>query len=95
MPGAQHLSLLRKGRNYVRDAKVPLPDRLQHYNLLQRLGVEQVLTPGFLANVKASEPLATQREVWLSPPSTITRSSTIHRGRSASVLSEFPNTTIP
>ncbi len=64
VPGAQHLGLLRKGRNYVRDAKVPLPDRLGHYNLLRRLGLAEVLSPGFLAAVDPALPLQQQREVW-------------------------------
>jgi asparagine synthase (glutamine-hydrolysing) len=64
LPGAQHVSLLRKGRNYVRDAKIPLPDRLGHYNLLQRLGIHEVLTPSFLAAVQPEDPLRQQREVW-------------------------------
>jgi asparagine synthase (glutamine-hydrolysing) len=64
IPGAQHVSLLRKGRNYVRDAKIPLPDRLGHYNLLQRLGIHEVLTSGFLAAVQPEDPLRQQREVW-------------------------------
>ena len=49
IPGAQHVSVLRKGRNYVRDAKVPLPDRMGHYNLLHRLGMAEVLEAGFVA----------------------------------------------
>jgi asparagine synthase (glutamine-hydrolysing) len=39
------LPLLRKGASYVRQARVPMPDRLQTYNLLQRLGQTDVLTP--------------------------------------------------
>jgi asparagine synthase (glutamine-hydrolysing) len=64
VPGAQHVSLLRKGRNYIRDAKVPLPDRLQHYNLLHRLGFADVLAPGFLGLVQTASPLQQQRAVW-------------------------------
>jgi len=64
IPGAHHVPLLRKGRNYVRDAKVPLPDRLGHYNLLHRLGMQEVLTQGFLSSVQADEPRRQQREVW-------------------------------
>ena len=64
IPGAQHLSLLRKGRNYVRDAKVPLPDRLGHYNLLRRLGYAEVLSADFLAAIQPDLPLQQQREVW-------------------------------
>jgi len=64
IPGAQHLTVLRKGRNYVRDANVPLPDRLGHYNLLHRLGFAEVLSADFLASVQPDLPLQQQREVW-------------------------------
>ncbi len=64
LPGATAVPLLRKGSSYVRDARVPLPDRLQHYNLLQRLGLSQVLTPGFLAQVRPEDALQQQRAVW-------------------------------
>lgn len=56
--------VLRKGKSYVDQARLPMPERLQTYNLLERLGVEAVLTPGFLARVNRSGPIAEQREVW-------------------------------
>ena len=46
---AGKVKLLRRAAGYVTQAKVPLPDRLQMFNLLLRLGVDQVLTPGFLS----------------------------------------------
>lgn len=58
------LPLLRKGRSYIEQAKVPMPDRLQMYNLLRRLGVADVLTPHFLNQVDQSAPLQGQRAVW-------------------------------
>jgi asparagine synthase (glutamine-hydrolysing) len=58
------LPLLRKGRGYIRQARPPMPDRLESYNLLLRLGIADVLTPGFLALVDSSAPVALQREVW-------------------------------
>ncbi len=58
------LPLARKGRSYVEQAKVPLPDRMQMYNLLLRLGVENVFTPDFLARVDPADPLRQQRAVW-------------------------------
>ncbi|MFO1331768.1 MAG: asparagine synthase-related protein, partial [Rubrivivax sp.] len=36
------LPLARKGRSYVQQAKVPLPDRMQQYNLLLRLGTDAI-----------------------------------------------------
>jgi asparagine synthase (glutamine-hydrolysing) len=64
VPGAQHLPWLRRGRNYVRDAELGLPDRLHHYNLLLRLGPDQVLEPGFRSLVQADDVFAQQRSVW-------------------------------
>ncbi len=70
------LPLARKGRSYVQQAKVPLPDRMQQYNLLLRLGPQQVLTPEFLARVDPGDTLRQQREVWQLPqgnPSALNR----------------------
>ena len=58
------LPLARKGRSYVEQAKVPLPDRMQMYNLLLRLNARQVFTPDFLARVDEADPLRQQRAVW-------------------------------
>lgn len=64
LPGAERITVLRKGNSYVEQARVPLPDRLQMYNLLRRLGHANIFTPGFLAQVDTEAPLAQQREVW-------------------------------
>ena len=58
------LPLARKGASYVEQARIPMPDRLQTYNLLGRLGTEAVLTPALLAQVDRAAPLAQQRAVW-------------------------------
>jgi asparagine synthase (glutamine-hydrolysing) len=58
------LPLLKKGTSYIEQAKVPMPDRLHMYNLLLRLGVQDVLTPAFCARVDVHSPLRQQREVW-------------------------------
>jgi asparagine synthase (glutamine-hydrolysing) len=56
--------LLRKGASYLQQANAPMPDRLQMYNLLLRLGPKEVLTADFLATVDEDGPLAQQREVY-------------------------------
>lgn len=61
------LPLLRKGASYVEQARVPMPDRLQMYNLLLRLGVDEVLTPSLLEQVDVDAPLRQQRQVWAAP----------------------------
>jgi asparagine synthase (glutamine-hydrolysing) len=58
------LPLLRKGRGYIRQARQPMPARLESYNLLQRLGIEQVLTTDFLERVDARAPADLQADVW-------------------------------
>jgi asparagine synthase (glutamine-hydrolysing) len=58
------LPLLRKGASYIEQARTPMPDRMQMYNLLLRLGAAQVLTPEFLARVDQCGPAKQQREVW-------------------------------
>ena len=54
---------LRKVASYVEQARVPMPDRMQMYNLLQRVGVEAMLEPDFLAVVDLREP-ARQQRTW-------------------------------
>jgi asparagine synthase (glutamine-hydrolysing) len=43
--------LLRKAASYVAQARTPMPDRMNAYNLLLRLGPEEMLEPEFLAQV--------------------------------------------
>ena len=61
---AQRAALLRKAGSYIEQARVPMPDRLEMYNLLLRVGPERVLQPGFLARVDRQGPSQHQRETW-------------------------------
>ncbi len=61
---ATQVPLLRKVASYVDQARVPMPDRMQSYNLLDRLDLKEVLAPGFLARVDPGAPRRHQREVW-------------------------------
>lgn len=56
--------LVKKGISYVRQARVPMPDRLETYNLLHRIGAEEVLAPGFAAAVNLKGPEDLQTAVW-------------------------------
>ena len=64
---AAAFALSRKVGSYVEQARVPMPDRLQMYNLIMRLGASEVLTPQLLAQVDTTGPLELQRKVWHSP----------------------------
>lgn len=56
---------IKKVASYVNQAKVPMPDRLMTYNLLFRLGLEEVLTPQMLAQVDPGDVVRQQRVLWL------------------------------
>ena len=60
----QRTPLVKKAASYVNQAKVPMPDRMMTYNLLFRLGLENVLTPQLLAQVDAADPVQQQRALW-------------------------------
>jgi asparagine synthase (glutamine-hydrolysing) len=64
LPLVSKIPLVRKAASYVNQAKVPMPDRLMTYNLLHRLGVENMLTPELLAQVDQQSPTHQQRGVW-------------------------------
>ena len=61
---AARLPLLRKVASYVEQARVPMPERLQMYNLLSRLGLAEALTPEFLALVDPADALRQQRDIY-------------------------------
>ena len=64
---AAAFALTRKAGSYVEQARVPMPDRLQMYNLIMRLGASEVLTPQLLAQIDITGPLELQRKVWQNP----------------------------
>ena len=57
IPGGQRIPLLRKARSYIEQASIPLPARLETYNLLERYGHQQVFTQDFLASADTEQPL--------------------------------------
>ncbi|MFG6466424.1 asparagine synthetase B family protein [Roseateles sp. BYS87W] len=67
-PVTGNIPLLKKGTSYIRQARVPMPDRMQSYNLLDRLGMTDVLTPAFLASVDPHGPREHQRQTWAAGP---------------------------
>ncbi len=64
---AAAFALTRKAGSYVQQARVPMPDRLQMYNLIMRLGPGEVLTPQLMAQVDTTAPLQLERAVWQLP----------------------------
>jgi len=61
LPAVGAVPVLRKAASYVRQARIPLPDRLATYNLLMRLGVTEALEPEFLRAVDIEAPIKQAR----------------------------------
>ncbi len=55
---------LRKARSYVQQANVPLPDRLETYNFLEREALTEIFEPEFLAAIDPHQPRDIAREVY-------------------------------
>ncbi len=58
VPGVASVPILRKVHSYVGQARLPMPARYDTYNLLTRLGPENVFDREFLAGVDPAAPLA-------------------------------------
>lgn len=59
---------LRKVRSYIEQARIPLPDRLESYNFLERGSLGDMFAPDFLASIDHSEPAMIAREVYGRAP---------------------------
>ena len=57
----ESVPVLKKARSYVRQASVPMPDRMQTYNLLARIGVETIFERAFLSGVDVDKPMREMR----------------------------------
>ena len=66
LPGIERIAPLRKVASYVHQGKIPMPDRGELYNLLLRLGMNDVFSRGFLDSVATEAPLRAQQEHWHS-----------------------------
>lgn len=55
---------LSKGASYIVQARTPMPDRLEMYNMLSRIGVSNIFEPAFVDAIDAERPLDAQRERW-------------------------------
>ena len=55
---------LRKARSYVQQARIPLPDRLETYNFLEREALAEIFEPDFLAAIDPHQPRDIAREVF-------------------------------
>ncbi|MFL6698582.1 MAG: asparagine synthetase B family protein [Vitreoscilla sp.] len=64
LPAVAKAPLLRKGASYIEQARVPMPDRMHRWNLLNSLGIANIFTPDFLEGIDTAAPARQQREIW-------------------------------
>ena len=64
IPGGGRMPPVRKLRSYIRQATVPLPDRLESYNFLSRSPLDEIFEPTFLCMIDPMHPVALMREVY-------------------------------
>lgn len=57
IPAGEKITLVRKARGYLEQASVPMPARLETYNLLERFGAKRVFSADFLQGIDRSQPL--------------------------------------
>ena len=64
IPGGGAIMPVRKARSYIEQAKIPMPARTETYNLLERMGPQNVFVPEFLAQCDRGVPLALIESVY-------------------------------
>lgn len=63
-PAGEKLLPVRKLRSYIQQANMPLPDRLETYNFLNRIPLAEIFQPDFLSRVNPEEPIEHLRGVY-------------------------------
>jgi len=63
---ASGFRLLHKAKSYVEQASLPMPARLETYNLIDRIGREHIFTADFLRTVNCNAPLMHIEEIYRS-----------------------------
>jgi asparagine synthase (glutamine-hydrolysing) len=59
-----HFPPTRKLQSYLRQANIPLPERMESYNYTYRQPLEQMFMPDFLAQVDPQRPVAALKEAY-------------------------------
>ncbi len=65
--GSHRIPLTNKIRSYLQQARVPLPRRLETYNLLERIGRRTIFVDEVLEEVDAGRPMALLEDAYFAP----------------------------
>ncbi|WP_050858375.1 asparagine synthetase B family protein [Alishewanella jeotgali] len=66
---ADKIPFLKKGSSYIRQAKVPLPDRLDSYNFVNHFDITQMFSAEFLQQIDVNYPAEQKRRRYHACPS--------------------------
>jgi len=75
---AERWPLLRKAASYLAQAKIPLPHRLEYYNLLEHEGIDRVLAAKLVTKVDRDGPITALCETWNAAPCANTLNRMLH-----------------
>ncbi len=64
LPGLGGLAPFRKAQSYIRQANIPLPERMESYNYIYRQPLDQMFEAGFLGAIDTGRPAALLKEVY-------------------------------
>ncbi|MCX7192848.1 MAG: asparagine synthase C-terminal domain-containing protein [Proteobacteria bacterium] len=64
LPGLQHFSHPRKLQSYLRQANIPLPERMESYNYTYGQPLTQMFTADFLAAINPEQPVAWLKDAY-------------------------------
>lgn len=63
-PFTKKIVFLRKIQNYIKQASIPMPERLETYNLVNRIGVDNIFEPSFLEQIDRRLPVKLQKHIY-------------------------------
>lgn len=63
-PGGDAIWPIRKARSYIRQAQIPLPDRLETYNHLHRTPMEVIFESEFLSKINRDQPVSMLQDTY-------------------------------
>ena len=65
-PGGQYIMPIRKARSYIEQARVPMPKRLETYNMLHHFDAKNTFTEEFYAQISESAPIKHMQEQYFA-----------------------------